>query len=132
MNAASQQNQDAERGTTMKPSFASVAKALRSIGTSEPDISAALHGINEKWVWSEDDFKERRQARRERLANLSLSELWDLWERDEEGAVRPSDLIPILEAALGDDAPDDIERFGMDAWDYVDQLFEDLADLAKV
>ena len=74
-----------------------------------------------------DMKRTRRQAQRERLAKLNLHELWDLWDKDEYGGIRPSDMIPILEAALGDDAPDDIERFGMDAWDYVDHLFEQVA-----
>jgi hypothetical protein len=74
--------------------------------------------------------RTRRQARRERLANLSLSELWDLWEEDEEGAVRPSDLIPILEAALGTRGQ---SKYNADAlYLYVDHCFQELADLAKV
>jgi hypothetical protein len=75
-----------------------------------------------------DMERTRRQARREWLASLSVIELWDLWDKDEYGGIRPSDLIPILEAALGDDAPDEVERFGMDAFDYVDHLFEELVD----
>lgn len=80
---------------------------------------------------------KRRQARRERLAKLNLHELWDLWKGDEEGAVRPSDLIPILKAALGEDAllePSNRQtgargqrQDSMSASGYVYHLFEEVA-----
>ena len=93
------------------------------------------HGENSTVIQAKghDMKRTQRQARRERLAKLSLDELWDYWSKDDPEAVMwpyPWDLIPILEAALGDDVLDLTERFPTkDAWEYVEQLFEDLRDI---